>query len=191
MRAFSGGGPAWFSLWRFFVHGHSLGIHIYFVNLPGFGNKCIDTLASDCYILCINTNEQQIARKMTMEAREQRGLLIAAKCRLTKKGNEWKVPSQTYSTGKWYSVNPYAGTCTCLDHQEAGHKCKHIFAVLYTIEREYSEDGMVLTEKESLTVQTTRKTYRQDWRNYNLAQTNEKATSVLEIGGFCESELDL
>ena len=69
---------------------------------------------------------------------------------------------------------------------ESGHKCKHIFAVLYTIEREYSEDGMVLTEKESLTVQTTRKTYRQDWRNYNLAQTNEKSKFQILLRGLCD-----
>jgi transposase len=122
-----------------------------------------------------------------MEAREQRGLVIAAKCQLKHKGNQWRVPSQTNShTGKNYMVDPHAGTCTCLDHTEAGQKCKHIFAVLYTIEREYSDDGMVLTEKESLTVQTKRKTYRQDWRNYNMAQTNEKAKFQLLLRGLCD-----
>ncbi len=77
-------------------------------------------------------------------------------------------------------------TCTCLDHQEAGHFCKHLFAVKYVIEREYSEDGNVMTEKESLTVITARKTYSQDWRNYNLAQTNEKAKFQMLLRGLCD-----
>lgn len=63
--------------------------------------------------------------------------------------------------------------CTCPDHEETGGICKHIYAVRYTIEREYSEDG-TLTETETITVQQTRKTYPQNWRAYNAAQTNEK-----------------
>jgi transposase len=122
-----------------------------------------------------------------MEAREQRGLLIAAKCRLQKKGTLWAVPSQSPHTGGLrYTVDPNAGTCTCPDHTEAGHRCKHIFAVQYTIEREYSEDGVVISETESLTVQTKRKTYRQDWRNYNLAQTNEKSKFQILLRGLCD-----
>src|SRR5436853_7941122 len=121
----------------------------------------------------MNTNNNSQPRGKTMDARAQRGLVIAAKCRIKRKGDVWTVPSQA-GNGLKYHVNPDAGTCTCPDHQECGHKCKHIFAVQYTIEREYSDDGMVITETESLTVRTTRKTYRQDWRNYNMAQTNEK-----------------
>jgi transposase len=106
---------------------------------------------------------------------------------LRRKGPVWSVPSQTYAhSGKKYEVDIHAGTCTCLDHTEGGHKCKHLFAVQYTIQREYSDDGMVMTETESLTVQTTRKTYRQDWHNYNLAQTNEKAKFQLLLRGLCD-----
>jgi transposase len=124
---------------------------------------------------------------MTMEPREQRGLIIAAKCRLKKKGNLWSVPSQTAKdNGRSYTVDPHAGTCTCPDHIETGYRCKHLFAVQYAIEREYSDDGMVMTEKESLMVQTSRKTYRQDWRNYNLAQTNEKAKFQMLLRGLCD-----
>ncbi len=120
-----------------------------------------------------------------MTPREQRGLLIAAKCRLKRKGELWTVPSQT-GNGLRYSVDPQAGTCSCPDHMESGHRCKHIFAVQFTIEREYSDDGMVISETESLTVQTKRKTYRQDWRNYNLAQTNEKSKFQILLRGLCD-----
>jgi transposase len=120
-------------------------------------------------------------------ARQQRGLVIAACSRIRRKGNVWSVPSQHCPEhGRNYTVDPQAGTCTCPDHTEAGHKCKHLFAVEYVIEREYSEDGVVMTEKESLTVQTARKTYRQDWRNYNMAQTNEKAKFQMLLRGLCD-----
>jgi transposase len=62
-------------------------------------------------------------------------------------------------------------TSTCRDYEERGLPCKHIFAARYTIEREYSDDGSLT---ETITVQTVRKTYPQNWRAYNAAQTNEK-----------------
>ena len=121
-----------------------------------------------------------------MDAREQRGLVIAATARNIRRKSDhlWTVPSSQGAGHPAYHVNPEKKTCTCLDHQEAGHFCKHLFAVKYTIEREYSDDGIVMTEKESLTVQTTRKTYTQDWRNYNLAQTNEKAKFQMLLRGL-------
>ena len=55
-----------------------------------------------------------------MNGREERGLIIAALCKLNKKPDgEWLVPSQ--SQGETiYQVNPTAKTCTCFDHQERG-----------------------------------------------------------------------
>lgn len=50
--------------------------------------------------------------------------------------------------------------------------CKHIFAVEFTIQREYSIDGQTETLTETVTV---KKTYRQEWPAYNKAQTEEKA----------------
>ena len=64
--------------------------------------------------------------------------------------------------------------CSCPDHEDGGFKCKHIFAVEYVIQRESNSDGST-TVTETLTVRETRKTYPQDWRAYNAAQTGEKA----------------
>ncbi len=47
-----------------------------------------------------------------MEPREQRGLIIAALCKLTRKGQAWEVPSQTVSDRK-YVVSLETGSCTC------------------------------------------------------------------------------
>ncbi len=72
-----------------------------------------------------------------MDAREQRGLEIAAKCRIRKVGDWFHVPSQTTRHMK-YTVRAKAGkpVCNCPDHETRGVRCKHIFAVLFTLERE-------------------------------------------------------
>ena len=81
------------------------------------------------------------------------------------------VPSQS-GTKRNYRVDPENQTCSCPDHMEAGFKCKHIFAVEFTIKREVGADGTV-TETRTLTV-SERKTYPQDWTAYNHAQSVEK-----------------
>src|SRR5260370_30350223 len=106
-----------------------------------------------------------------MEAREQRGIVIAAMFRLDRKDGAWIVPSQT-NQGKKYSVNLERRTCSCPDHQEEGHVCKHIHAVMITLKRELGLNGEV-TETKTLTV-AEKVTYKQDWPNYNAAQVNEK-----------------
>ncbi len=89
--------------------------------------------------------EKKAGAGMTTDPREQRGLIIAARSRaLRRKGNLWHVPSQQPSHPH-YLVNLKAQTCTCLDHQEAGHKCKHIWAaeIVYQREFEFNDDGTV------------------------------------------------
>lgn len=110
-------------------------------------------------------------------ARELRGLEIAAKAKLQRQGDVWYVPSQSgnspHSGGGQYIVKPDISnpSCTCPDHEVRRVKCKHIFAVEYTIQREYATDGETSTLTETVTV---RKTYKQEWPAYNAAQTNEK-----------------
>jgi len=107
-----------------------------------------------------------------MDAREERGLIIAAKVKLNRTSpNRWLVPSQT-GAERIYEVDPVQKTCTCPDHKESGYTCKHIHAVKFTIERETREDGTII-ETRSITL-TEKKIYRQDWTSYNLAQTTER-----------------
>ena len=70
-----------------------------------------------------------------MDARQQRGLEIAAIAKITKKGSAWLVPSQS-GAGR-YTVCPdkECPHCTCPDHETRGLKCKHIYAVEYVIQR--------------------------------------------------------
>jgi hypothetical protein len=79
------------------------------------------------------------------EARQQRGLVIAAKCRIKQNGNDaWLVPSQSTPGGRYSVYRDGEGfRYTCSDHEIGGCQCKHIIAVKITIEREENEDGSV------------------------------------------------
>jgi transposase len=111
-----------------------------------------------------------------LKAREERGLIIAAKCKLKQKGPVWLVPSQ--SSNAKYTVSPdkHAPHCSCPDHETTGGKCKHIFAVEFVIQRELFPDGTVAETKTVTVSETTirKPTYSQDWPAYNAAQVNEK-----------------
>src|SRR5258706_8323700 len=106
-----------------------------------------------------------------MEEREIKGLQIAAKSKLTRKGKLWLVPSQS-STERYKVAMTDKPECNCRDHEFTNDKCKHIFAVEYAIEREQTADGQTITTE---TVKVTRKTYTQNWPAYNTAQQFEKS----------------
>jgi transposase len=113
------------------------------------------------------------------EARKQRGLEIAALARIEKEGDFYMVPSVTSPLRKKYrvSIDGQKFSCTCPDFDTRGCRCKHVYAVEYAMKREQSvtvePDGST-TVRETVTITKTRKTYSQDWPNYNLAQQNEK-----------------
>jgi len=122
-----------------------------------------------------------------MNAREERGLVIAAICKLKKTADGWLVPSQA-GTDRIYEVNLTAQTCTCPDHVEAGHKCKHIFAAEITFKREYHADGTI-TDTQSVTL-TQKKTYKQNWPAYNEAQTTEKHRFQALLADLCSGIIE-
>jgi transposase len=107
-----------------------------------------------------------------MNTREERGIIIAALTKLVPQNGEWLVPSQSGGEKK-YVVNVGAGSCSCPDHQETGFKCKHVYAVEFTMKRETAADGTV-TETNSMTF-TEKKVYPRNWAVYNEAQMTEKA----------------
>jgi transposase len=117
--------------------------------------------------------------------REQRGLVIAATCKIHRKGRVWICPSQS-GKGK-YTVSPDEAQphCSCPDHEAWGHACKHIHAVRIVIQREMFDDGReVETRQVVLTEQRT--TYPQPWRAYNAAQVNEKEQFQLLLHSLCK-----
>src|SRR5829696_3537575 len=116
--------------------------------------------------------------------REIKALQIAAKSKLTQKGGVWLVPSQAGHGEYEVRPDPQAPRCTCPDHEYTQARCKHIYAVEYTLMRETTSDGAtVVTE----TVKVTRKTYSQDWPAYNAAQTHEKSELQALLYELCQN----
>ena len=123
-------------------------------------------------------NERQISD------REIKALQIAAKTKLTRKGNVWIVPSQAGHGEYQVRPDPQAPRCTCPDYEFRNARCKHIVAVEYVLMREEKPDGSTVVT-ESVTV--TRKTYSQDWKAYNAAQTHEKSELQALLYELCKN----
>jgi len=114
---------------------------------------------------------------MAIDPREERGQHIAATCNVSFRAGFWHVPSASQD-GKKYTVcaSQDAPSCTCPDFELRGMKCKHIYAVIHTLEARKNRDGTT-TVTETVTVSETiqkKKTYPQDWPAYNAAQSVEK-----------------
>jgi transposase len=119
-----------------------------------------------------------------MDAREQRGLDIANKTQLTRKGDLWLVPSENSNQQYTVDPNPEKPHCTCRDHEFRRARCKHIHAVLIIVERtktvvtttKIKEGKPAVAETVSTeTVKVKRVSYSQPWSSYNKAQTFEKS----------------
>ncbi len=123
-------------------------------------------------------NERQITD------REIKALQIAAKHQLKRKGNVWFVPSQAGRGDYEVRPDPQAPRCTCPDYEFRNARCKHIVAVEYVLMREHTPDGgTVVTE----TIKVTHKTYTQDWKAYNAAQTHEKSEMQALLYELCKN----
>lgn len=122
---------------------------------------------------------------MAISEREQRGLAIAALCKIGKQDGAWLVPSQS-GNGKYKVFHDAAGPrCNCLDFETRRVKCKHIFAVEYTIEREIHPDG---TETLTQTMTVVEKvTYKQNWPAYNFAQSTENNRLQVLLHDLCRN----
>jgi transposase len=109
-----------------------------------------------------------------MNTRELKGKEIAARLKIVRKDNKWIVPSQT-GKGKYeVDIDGKEPHCSCPDFELRGLKCKHIYAVEYTIKSETDHENNTTTVTTTMT-KTVRVTCKQDWPAYNAAQTHEKA----------------
>jgi transposase len=121
-----------------------------------------------------------------MDLREQRGMELAATRIIRKKKGVWMVPSQ--SGNNMYEVQIMSETlsCTCLDHETRGVKCKHIYAASFVMQRKQYADGRT-TITESLIVSETkqRTTYPQNWSAYNQARTHEQDKFQVLLAELC------
>jgi len=118
------------------------------------------------------------------EARKQKGLEIAATAKIVKKGNSWSIPSQS-GKGR-YTVRLQARDlfCTCADFETNGCKCQHIYAVEFVRQRGAKHAIKSNADRPS-THGLGRKTYSEDWRAYNAAQTSEKEKFLELLRDLC------
>ena len=120
-----------------------------------------------------------------MDAREQRGLEIAARMRISRGSTGWIVPSQNGNGKYLVKVEPEVTKCNCPDYELRKLPCKHIFAVQIVIRRE-GADGSKVTETVTVTRTVEKKpTYKQDWPAYNKAQTEEKGQFQVLLSDLC------
>lgn len=125
-----------------------------------------------------------------MSLREVKGQDIADRFMIAQQGNLYLVPSQS-GRGK-YEVNAEVTRCNCPDFEIRKAKCKHIYAVEFTIRRE--KKTTVKTDTKGVTTTTTTETvkveekitYRQEWPAYNKAQTMEKSHFQYLLHELCQ-----
>ena len=119
-----------------------------------------------------------------MDFRKARGREIALLGHVSKRGDVWLVLSQTRAGVRYkVTIDDDKQTCGCADFKANGKPCKHIHGAIYTVEFPASN----LIDPVPTAVEKTKQTYSQDWRNYNLAQTEEKPLLMRLLSGFCQS----
>lgn len=112
-----------------------------------------------------------------LKQRKKRGYDIAQKSKVIFKNGKWLVPSQhNRSTTYEVVLKIDKQECTCLDYSVRGLKCKHIFSVEYTISKQ--------SETEKITI--TKKVYGQNWKAYNLSQTQEQELFMKLLSELCQ-----
>jgi transposase len=103
--------------------------------------------------------------------RELKALELAARAKIVPADDgTWTVPGAT--PGAVYRVVTWPGaeSCTCPDYELRKEPCKHVIAARLVEEREGKRPAPPM----DTAAVPKRKTYRQRWPEYNLAQTTEK-----------------
>ena len=114
--------------------------------------------------------------------RKDKGYAIAQNNGIKQKRGVWIVPSQTNPRKSYEVVLTLTGaTCTCEDFQNRGLKCKHYWSVQYILKKEINKDGTI-TE-----TTTVKKTYPQLWKQYDMANTQQKDLFQKLLNDLCNT----
>lgn len=119
-----------------------------------------------------------------MDAREFKALELAAKAKIEWRKTYWYVPSVSHNGG--HRVNHEVTECSCEDYELRRLPCKHILAVRFVKGRTRNAP---LPEPKTETGEPVpppkRPTYRQQWSQYNAAQTHEKDKFLELLADLC------
>jgi transposase len=110
--------------------------------------------------------------------REQKGLQIAKSGGVVRNGSGWLVPSQSGKNRYYVTLDTGSPHCTCPDYEIQRERCKHVFAVEYILKPEASPNGATVAEP-------CKRTYKQNWRPYNAAKSEEKDRFVVLLSDLC------
>ena len=113
--------------------------------------------------------------------RRMRGALIAGLVSIRKNKAGYVVPAQSGAGSYVVNLDEDGGFCSCPDFELRQLPCKHVYAVEFVIQREEHSDGSVTETK------AVRVTYKQDWRNYDLAQVNEGDHFLVLLRELCDT----
>src|SRR3989344_4366556 len=114
-----------------------------------------------------------------INTREQKGVEIARTCELQQNNKGWIVPSQSGGGNYLVKTQDFEQICTCPDYELRKIKCKHVFAVEYTLNHQIDTQGNMTTTK------TVKLTYAQDWSNYDKASINQKPLFLELLHDLC------
>ena len=113
--------------------------------------------------------------------REERGKLIFQSGKIKKHNNFWIVGSQSSPRDYKVTFNGHEPKCECPDCHNRKSKCKHIYAVEFSLKRKIDEKGKITQTK------VVKISYGQDWSAYNKAQTNEKLIFMKLLKDLCSN----
>lgn len=114
-----------------------------------------------------------------MDARQERGLVIAATSKIEQNKLGWKVPSQSGNGSYIVNLDHGEPFCSCPDFEARHLPCKHIHAVEYVIQRETKPDGTVTY------TQSVKMTCTQEWHEYDDAQMHEQEHFAALLRDLC------
>ena len=118
-----------------------------------------------------------------MNTRETKARIILAAGNITFVKGVFRVPSQSGAGAYSVTLDGLFPTCTCDDHELTNGECKHIIAArLWRMHRPNPKAVPVAPPEPP-----KRKTYKQDWPNYDAAQHNEKDHLQDLLADLCAS----
>lgn len=118
-----------------------------------------------------------------MDTRQLAALELAARAKITWTGKHWLVPSMSRNVS--YRVDAGSKSCSCEDWELTGKPCKHILAVDIVRQRDADHNPPQWACDDAEKPKAKKPTYKQDWPNYNKAQTNEKRLVQILLADLC------
>lgn len=125
-----------------------------------------------------------VGRERSMNLRQQKALELADRDRVIRSGDKWLVFSLNGPERYFVTLSPLF--CSCPDFELRHEECKHTMAVRIFVTRNETRNR-VEADLATPPIKWPRKTYKQDWPNYDLAQQNEQAEFRGLLADLCSN----